>query len=192
MSIDTNNPMIQLQKMKTFTNFQVEEMSAAPDLILCCQEFEETAFVVVWMNHKVVWGIWDGNKLELPSSQNIEMDYILEFRIFNVKRETRAFNSGSAWIVRKIFDELPADKGNAQEYVDSVTPFLGETVEVINDSFSKCSDKGRKIHQIIPFVRQEKGRIGLVTRNYVGYSDITGQASYTVNRYLDIISVNKE
>lgn len=192
MSGEANKPLTELQKMKSFTSFKVENVSETPDILSYCKEFEQRAFVVVWMHHKVIWGLWTGNQLEILENESIHEEYMLEFRVFNQQQEIRACNTGSFWEVRKITDSSTTDEGKAQEYIDSITPFLGDISECINDTFSKCSDKGRKIHQIIPFVNQKKGRIGLVTRNYLGYFDSTGQVSYTVSRYLDIISIKEE
>lgn len=192
MSGEAKKPLTELQKMKSFTSFKVEKISETPDILSYCKEFEQRTFVVVWMHHKVIWGLWDGKQLVIPDNESIHKDCIVEFRVFNQEQEVRGYNIGSCWEVRKIVDSSRTDKGKEQEYIDSIAPFFGDISERINDTFSKCSDKGRKIHQIIPFVNQKKGRIGLATRNYLGYSDRTGQVSYTVSRYLDIISINEE
>ncbi|MDD7678763.1 MAG: CRISPR-associated protein Csx19, partial [Anaerovibrio sp.] len=104
-----------------------------------------------------------------------------------------ARNRGDSTYLVRICHDYPAgaaaglpepDKAVAIEYVDSLSRLWGENTDFA-DGYVALGDKERKIRLEIPADDGSYQYYGLVTRNYIGYTD-NNQAGYVDSRYVAI------
>jgi CRISPR-associated protein (TIGR03984 family) len=140
------------------------------------------AVLVVWQMNRIIWGIWQDGEIVLSDGSRLEMIYVNEMRVFNEQGELHLSKSGDAFSGR-----YREDQGNQScEYVDTVSRFWGSKGKR-EKGFVELNDEERKIQLTVPCDKDGK-YYGLVTRNYIGINDKTGQAGYDDYRYVRIIS----
>jgi len=148
------------------------------------QRFKCRATVVLWMMHRILWGIWDGSQITFVSSggKTPEADelYWQELRIFNEEMELHLLRSDD-----KLKGRFIRDAGEqAREHVDSISRFWGER-EASEDCLCLV-DRSRKLRLELPQVAGDGQYYGLVTRAYIGIHPRTHQAGYVDYRFLRI------
>ncbi len=145
------------------------------------------ANIVVWQMQSIVWGKWKDNQIIWTDDEKIFEKGWIEIRIFNENEEVHLYKDGNG-----LKGRYRSDTGeNDCEYVDSFARFWGSN----EDSAGKCKegfvcleDKARKLKLEIPVTEAGEKWYGLLTRNYVEYNSINGQAGYTDFRFVAIAS----
>lgn len=117
--------------------------------------------------------------------------YLIELRIFNQDQEYLFSKRGSVWNMRTVCDKLAATQEDDGEKIfaciDSASLVFGTSLETTNDGFSRLFESGRKIELYVPDDKHKKYQ--LVTRSYIVYSKINGQARFGFSRYVAVEGV---
>lgn len=141
------------------------------------------ALVAAWEVHRFIWGRFDGNQLSLSDGSQLNLSQLTEIRVFNDAEELYLRNDFHQLQGRYIIDE----GDTSSEYVDSIGRLWGEKVDR-NGFYITLQDKERKMAMTIP-CQEDATYYGLCTRNYVGYTDSSYQATYVDYRYVAIQAV---
>ncbi|MDP2692016.1 MAG: CRISPR-associated protein Csx19 [bacterium] len=175
--------MIQQYELKT-CNTQVKSITDDQALMECIKTFSK-AKAVAWYYDEIVFYSIENN---LWNTAAKGLDELVRLRIFNNDQELHIWRSNGV-----LKGRLRADtKGNDIECVDAMPLLNGTAFDKLNPGIIASEEKG--IHYYLPYPELEilvgsKNRIALLTRNYIGYSDI-GQAGYIDCRFVDFKTVN--
>ena len=150
---------------------------------LAGQYMQGDGFAVIWQMHRVIWGRWEGGALRLSDGSPCEDVYVLEARFFNDREELHLCRKERSYIGRYICD---GEGGDSCEYVDSLSRLWGEAASSGREGFVALADTKRFIYMDIP---AEGGSryYDLITRNYVGVHEETGQAGYVDFRFKAVV-----
>jgi CRISPR-associated protein (TIGR03984 family) len=170
--------MIQQYELKS-CNTQVKSITDDNALLESINTFSN-AKAVAWYFDEIVFYNIENNNWNTPMKG---LDELVRLRIFNNEQELHIWRSNGALKGRLRVDT----KGNDIECVDAMPLLNGTAFDKLNPGIIASEDKG--IHYCLPYPELEiitgsKNRIALLTRNYIGYSDI-GQASYIDCRFID-------
>ena len=131
----------------------------------------------------IKFGRVSDGKLAFFDGADIDMDDLLELRIFNNDAEHHIKRKGLAFDVQVITDG--AEGGEVIEYVDSKSNIFGDCIEVAN-GYAKLWEEGRKIAMSVP-VDEKASHYAVKTRSYITYDNDTNQAGFGYYRFLDIV-----
>lgn len=134
---------------------------------IIAQYIKKEAVVVVWFINKVSWGQVKAGIIELIDNEPLNLNLVLELRIFNEQEELYLKKGNDEFRARYICDTLDGDMD--VEFVDSMGRLWG-TNTGYGQQGVKLEDRNRKIKMTIP-VAEDSKYYGLVTRNYIGFSD---------------------
>ena len=157
-------------------------------LALLAEALPEGGLVTAWLPQQVLWGRYDGKGFTFAKVSSLT-ENVLEMRVFSREAEVYARNRGDNTYLVRICHDYPAGaadadaEGTETEYVDSLSRLWGENTGVI-DGYAVLQDADRKIQMEIP-VDENHCKYGLVTRNYIGYTE-NNQAGYVDSRYVAI------
>lgn len=157
-------------------------------LALLAEALPEGGLVTAWLPQQVLWGRYDGKGFTFAKASSLT-ENVLEMRVFSREAEVYARNRGDNTYLVRICHDYPAGaaiagaEGVETEYVDSLSRLWGENTGVI-DGYAVLQDADRKIQMKIP-VDENHCKYGLVTRNYIGYTE-NNQAGYVDSRYVTI------
>lgn len=143
---------------------------------------KQDATIIVWRMQSILWGIVKNGCIQFYGNETVYPQPIMEMRIFNETEELYVVRDGDEFIGRYIED----DGSETIKYVDSIARLWGKRTERQND-FVVLKDVPRKLTLRVPCL-EEAEYYGLITRNYIGYAEETGQAGYTDYRYVAITS----
>ena len=161
-------------------------------LALLAEALPEGGLVTAWLPQQVLWGRYDGKGFTFAKASSLT-ENVLELRVFSREAEVYARNRGDSTYLVRICHDYPAgaaaglpepDKAVAIEYVDSLSRLWGENTGFVG-GYVALEDKERKIRLEIPADDGSYKYYGLVTRNYIGYTD-NNQAGYVDSRYVAI------
>lgn len=161
-------------------------------LTVLAEALPEGGLVTAWLPQQVLWGRYNGKGFAFPQGSSLT-EHVLELRVFSSEAEVYARNRGDNTYLVRICHDYPAgaaaglpepDKAVAIEYVDSLSRLWGENTGFA-DGYVALEDKERKIRLEIPVDDGSYQYYGLVTRNYIGYTD-NNQAGYVDSRYVAI------
>lgn len=164
---------------------------------------------VAYFYNTVKFGRVSDGKLTFADSTEIDMDDLLELRIFNNDAEHHIKLNGLDFDVQVITDEsinynasdadeqVAADvsqddeciEDDVIEYVDSQSNIFGDCLEV-TDGYAKLWEEGRKIALTVP-VDEKSLHYALKTRSYITYDKDTNQAGFGYYRFLDIVKAER-
>lgn len=143
--------------------------------------------LVAYFYNAVRFGrIMDG-KLFFSDASGIDLDDLLELRIFSENAEHLLKRGGAAFDVRVIIDG--SAEGPSVEYVDSTANIFGDCVGVA-DGYASLREEGRKISLTVP-VDEEAAHYAIKTRAYISYDKDTMQAGFGCYRFLDIVKAER-
>lgn len=158
-------------------------------LAVLAEALPDGGLVTAWLPQQVLWGRYDGSSFAFPKGGSLA-ENVLELRVFSREAEVYARNRGdNTYLVRTCHD-YPAGaaaagaEGMETEYVDSLSRLWGENTGVA-DGYAVLQDAERKIQMKIPVDDGSHQYYGLVTRNYIGYTE-NNQAGYVDSRYVAI------
>ena len=158
-------------------------------LALLAEALPEGGLVTAWLPQQVLWGRYDGKGFTFAKASSLT-ENVLEMRVFSREAEVYARNRGDNTYLVRICHDYPAGvaiadaEGTETEYVDSLSRLWGENTGVI-DGYAVLQDADRKIQMKIPVDDGSHKYYGLVTRNYIGYTE-NNQAGYVDSRYVAI------
>lgn len=158
-------------------------------LALLAEALPEGGLVTAWLPQQVLWGRYDGKGFTFAKASSLT-ENVLEMRVFSREAEVYARNRGDNTYLVRICHDYPAGvaiadaEGTETEYVDSLSRLWGENTGVI-DGYAVLQDAERKIQMEIPVDDGSHQYYGLVTRNYIGYTE-NNQAGYVDSRYVAI------
>ena len=158
-------------------------------LALLAEALPEGGLVTAWLPQQVLWGRYDGKGFAFAKASSLT-ENVLEMRVFSREAEVYARNRGDNTYLVRICHDYPAGaaaagaEGMETEYVDSLSRLWGENAGVA-DGYAVLQDADRKIQMKIPVDDGSHKYYGLVTRNYIGYTE-NNQAGYVDSRYVAI------
>lgn len=158
-------------------------------LTVLAEALPEGGLVTAWLPQQVLWGRYDGKGFAFAKASSLT-ENVLEMRVFSREAEVYARNRGDNTYLVRICHDYPAGaaaagaEGMETEYVDSLSRLWGENAGVA-DGYAVLQDADRKIQMKIPVDDGSHKYYGLVTRNYIGYTE-NNQAGYVDSRYVAI------
>lgn len=158
-------------------------------LTVLAEALPEGGMVTAWLPQQVLWGRYDGKGFAFAKASSLT-ENVLEMRVFSKEAEVYARNRGDNTYLVRICHDYPAGaaaagaEGMETEYVDSLSRLWGENAGVA-DGYAVLQDADRKIQMKIPVDDGSHKYYGLVTRNYIGYTE-NNQAGYVDSRYVAI------
>lgn len=142
---------------------------------------------VAYFYNTVKFGRVSSSKLIFADGTDINIDDLLELRIFNEDAEHHIKRNGLSFDAETITDG--AQGGEVIEYVDSQSNIFGDCLEV-TDGYAKLWEEGRKIALTVP-VDEKASHYALKTRSYITYDKDTSQAGFGYYRFLDIVKAER-
>jgi CRISPR-associated protein (TIGR03984 family) len=150
----------------------------------------ESAFVVVFLDDRVLAGRWTGNLFQFYKGQTIEEKHIQRVRVFNQNKEFHAWRTSNGMKTRKRTDFL----GTEVDVVIAEQVLFGTMAKNKGDGFTEIFEK-RGTRLCVPFknlmIDEKKNRLFIKTHNYIGYNPV-GQATYTDCRFVSFNDGKKE
>lgn len=152
-----------------------------------CREYmpESSAKAVAWLNHCVVFGIYENGTITWGEDRNLSVEQFIEIRIFNDNEELYIGKSKIRYIKDFQVDSNTPEK-ETMEYVESRSRLWGKKTTESKQGFVVLHDEERQIRMTVPFAGNSE-YYELVLRSYIGYNEETGQAGYAYYRYANIV-----
>lgn len=152
--------------------------------ILAEKFIDSRAVFIAWQIQSVVWGIYEGGKLNLRDKTSPKPENWLECRIFNADAEIHLKRRENILSGRYIQDV----EGAGKFYVDSFARLWGECDKKISaaNGYINLLDRERKLYMEIPCENVGAKYYGLLTRNYIDSDENTGLSGYTDCRFVAI------
>lgn len=163
----------------------LEKVNDPMEYIKC--NFKEDGFVVAYLDYTVLIGKYlNGKKKALfYESGSFEPKFLQKIRVFNQDKEVFIWRTEEGFKGRLRVDE----KGKGTFVVDATQVLWGTKAKEKTGDFTLLSEE-RGTELKLPFlfseleyINDEKNRVFLKTRNYIGYNKI-GQATYVDSRFL--------
>jgi len=173
---------------------KVEEKETGNNIIIKEIEKIQNGYIVCWLDYAVLFGTVQNDEIKFYNSKLPDFNkYLQKLRIFNEKEEIYIWRSGDKFKFRYREDGVSEKDGKEIEYIDAKQVMRGSKFED-KVNFIEVSEK-RGTRYIIPKefignnlindINNNKKRLILHTRNYIGYSEI-GQAGFVDSRFLKI------
>lgn len=153
--------------------------------LLTGQHMHDGAAAVIWQMNRLIWGRWEQGRLRLSDNSEWDDVYVLEARIFNEAEELHVYRTGGTYTGRYVCD---GQGDQACEYADSLARLWGEAASSAQtaEGFVALIDAQRHLHMDVPAAKGA-AYYDLITRNYIGVHDQTGQAGYVDFRFKAIV-----
>lgn len=155
----------------------IEERSAA--------HFGSKATVAAYLDYKVLIGTFQDSKFHFYNAETFEDKYVQRIRIFDSTKELHIWRTTEGFKGRLRID----NDGNETDVVDAYQVLFGTKAEPPDGGFTRLTED-RGVELIVPLsgivVDDNKNRLFLHTRNYIGYNDLH-QAGYVDCRFVEII-----
>ena len=149
------------------------------------EHFKE-AYIVAWLDNKVLIGQWVDNDFHFYNGKNFTFKYVQRMRVFNTQKELYIWRSHGKWQGR-IRTDYDGDK--KEDVVVAQQLLFGTQGKLLNSQFAKIKEeRGTKL--ILPLSNLKfdekdnlKFRVFIKTHNYVKPNPI-GQATYYDCRFV--------
>jgi CRISPR-associated protein (TIGR03984 family) len=150
-------------------------------------KFQEDGFVVAYLDYKVLIGRYLKAQKKPLFYKNVsfEPQFLQKIRVFNRDKEVFIWRTEDGFKGRLRVDE----QGKGTFVVDANQVLWGTKAEKKTNDFTILTEeRGTELILPLPFseledINDEKNRVFLKTRNYIGDNDI-GQATYVDSRFL--------
>lgn len=187
--VDVRIPFFKASSVLKHNNYKVvrEKSDAFQNPVEYLKELSGKYYVLAKSYNKLVFGILSDGSLSLSDGKEIELKYLLSLRAFNEKEDVLFELRNQSWYMVKVQDELTVEaeaEGKVYCAVDSISPLFGDCKSESN-GFAELVEKGRKIILRVPSLPGD-GLYALVTRSYIEYSEVTGQAGYGFYRLVGL------
>ncbi len=165
----------------------LDEINKKTPLSFIRKEAEgEVAFVVAYLDYKVLIGKYVNGSFTFINSEQVEPKFIQRIRIFNNDEELMLWRSEGKLKGRYRKD----NDGDKIDVVDNNQVIFGTKVEEINGYSKLTEERGTEI--FIPFKdvildeNKKEDRVKIKTRNYIGFNEIH-QATYVDSRFGEFV-----
>ncbi|MDD4570404.1 MAG: CRISPR-associated protein Csx19 [Tepidanaerobacteraceae bacterium] len=172
--------MIQLKTTSTQHKFKADSWQGLQNSI--ASYIQEKAYVVAYLDYKVLRGKAYQGRLELYEDEKFYPKFLQKMRVFNERQELLLWRqSENTFSARLRIDDVGKD-----EYcVEANQLLLASKPEQKGDWIVLKDNRGTQLY--IPFdgksLKSEQARMAIKTRNYIDYNEI-GQAGYVDCRFL--------
>ena len=162
---------------------KVDLLSTENDILLNIDAFQSGKAVAWYYGEIVFYHIEGGNwKISMKG-----LDELVRLRLFDEDKELHVWRSNGILKGRLRSDSIE-DDGDTTEYIEAKPVLNGTTFSGSESGSGICATEKKGIRFDLPFPELEpligtENRITLLTRNYIGYSDI-GQAGYVDCRFV--------
>lgn len=151
------------------------------------ENMKKNSLAVVYLDYKVLIGIYNGAKFNFYKNESFEDKYIQRIRVFNENEEFYAWRTADGLKGRLRLDENAAkDDKKVIDVVDAFQVLFGTDVEKFKD-FTKIFEIKRGTALVLPFeniaVDDVRKRVSLKIRNYIDYNQ-QNQATYVDCRFV--------
>ncbi len=151
------------------------------------ENFTNQAFVVAWLDHSVMIGLWNGKGFEFYDAGNLDLKYLQRLRVFDPRQELHVWRTNGKWKARLRRD----GEGENAEAIVAHQLLFGTKGERLSSRYARIrEDRGTKL--LLPladvqFDEDEKGvlkeRVFIKTHNYIRYNAVH-QATYFDCRFV--------
>ena len=122
------------------------------------ENFTNQAFVVAWLDHNVMIGLWNGKGFEFYDAGNLDLKYLQRLRVFDPRQELHVWRTNGKWKARLRRD----GEGENAEAIVAHQLLFGTKGERLSSRYARIrEDRGTKL--LLPladvqFDEDEKGR----------------------------------
>lgn len=172
-------------KVEFFKNMEPAEIEKK-----LSDNFPEKSFALVFLDHRVLVGIWENMCFQIYENQPVEYEHIQRIRVFNKDKEFHAWRTN-----KKLKGRLRQDyEGNDFDIIVANQVLFGTDFKETNNGFTEIyEDRGTRL--FLPFnylkVDEKRNRIFIKTYNYVAYNAAC-QATYTDCRFVSFTDTKKD
>jgi len=154
----------------------------------------QNGYIVCWLDYTVLFGTVQSGKIKLYNNELPDFNkYLQKLRVFNEKEELYIWRSGDLFKFRYREDGVSEEEGKKIEYIDAEQIMHGSRFENKGDFIEVSEERGIRYivpekfieNNLIDDINNNKKRLVLHTRNYIGYNEI-GQAGFIDSRFLNI------
>lgn len=160
---------------------------------LLCKQFTHKAYVALWLDYKVLIGLWQDEKFRFYKDEPFELKYVQRLRAFNEQRELHVWRTNGKWKGRFRSDIA----GEPAEAVEAHQLLFGTKGERLSPEFASIEeDRGTKLILPLQNLRFDKDgnpntRVFIRTYNYVRPNTVH-QASYVDCRFVAFADENQQ
>lgn len=166
-------------------NVKTQAIKLTPEgniLTFLNEHFKEDGFIIAYLDYAVLMGYYRNGKYIFYNHGEIEEKYLQRLRLFNKSKELYIWRSSGSFKARLRID----DEGEDAHVVDACQVLWGTMAKPLGEFTELTEDRGTTL--IVPLknvtVNDRKNRLGLITRNYIGYTPAF-QATYIDCRFVD-------
>jgi len=154
----------------------------------------QNGYIVCWLDYAVLFGTVQSGKIKLYNNELPDFNkYLQKLRVFNEKEGLYIWRSGDKFKFRYREDGVSEEVGKKIEYIDAEQIMYGSRFENKGDFIEVSEERGIRYivpekfieNNLIDDINNNKKRLVLHTRNYIGYNEI-GQAGFIDSRFLNI------
>ena len=178
------------------TNTMVEKVEINSEVISRIKVlFREKSYIVAYHVNEVLFGTIEENEFNFPDEKQIEVDYLLQLRVFNKNKELYLRKKKNLFVGRLRTDnDKDVNENKKIQYVEANQIILGTQSKNIDGKYTvlteaKLFHKGIRIPDIVTNI-SEKKRLAIKTRNYIGYNGAL-QAEYIDSRFVEFSLVEE-
>ncbi len=160
---------------------KVVKITSVQDIV--AQNFQTSATVAAYLDYKVLIGTFKDSRFCFYGDETFDDKYLHKLRVFNKDRELHLWRSNDGINGRLRID----GEGEEIDAVDACQVVFGTRSKELNGNYSRLTED-RGVELIIPLIGinlNEKKRVFLYTRNYIGYTPV-GQAGYVDCRFVEL------
>jgi len=173
---------------------KVEAKEMGNNIIIKEIEKIKNGYIVCWLDYAVLFGTVQNDEIKFYNSKLPDFNkYLQKLRIFNEKEEIYIWRSGDKFKFRYREDGVSEKDGKEIEYIDAKQVMRGSKFEDEGNFIEVSEKRGTRYivpkefigNNLIDDINNNKKRLILHTRNYIGYNEI-GQAGFIDSRFLNI------
>lgn len=149
--------------------------------------FADKAYVVVWLDYKVLIGTWENGDCRFYADEKFELKYVQRLRVFDQRNELLAWRTSGGLKCRLRKDDDPT--GDKTDVVVAHQLLFGTKGKRLNELYAEINeDRGTKLTlplRDISFNRKDKiiDSVFIKTHNYVKTNAVY-QATYFDCRFV--------
>jgi len=149
--------------------------------------FDDTGYVVAYLDYKVIIGKFKDNKLIFYNGEIFEPKYLQKLRVFNENKELYLWEISENEFKGRLRTD---NQGKEEDIVEAEQILWGTMVESLDNGWSRIYEK-RGAELVVPFdnlvIDDHEKRIKIRTKNYIDYNEL-GQAGYVDSRFVSFIN----
>ena len=191
----TNKNLTPLRKIEqgriTLSSIEIDRPDA--DWLLAQAGEDERWQLLAFADDGLIWGRVENAELFLSGeafsdiSPPLRVETLQEARLFNQTAQLHLWRSNGGWQARRIID----GQGDAVEYYDEAQILWGNTLQAVEQGFTRLSD-GLRGFQHAPPLRfdnanfKKKRPLRLIVRHYLSKDEKSGLVGVTLSRLVNV------